>query len=255
VSFAKTCYAGLIHGCDSEGTLMATFVLVHGSWHGGWCWKKLTPILRQHGHEVHTPTLTGMGDRQHLLAENVGLSIHAQDIAAFLYYEDLRDVVLVGHSYGGMVISGAAELEAERIKRLIFLDAVIPKDNQSIDDIFPGTVPHLRQQAISAGETWRIPPQSPQAYGVVDPVDALWMEQRLCPISILTYEERIRLVNPAAALLARSYIWCKLHNMLKAVAAQAKTDGYDYHELDASHDAMITAPAALAAILEICAMI
>jgi pimeloyl-ACP methyl ester carboxylesterase len=232
---------------------MATFVLVHGSWHGGWCWKKLVPILRLSGHDVYTPTLTGMGDRSHLLAENVGLSIHILDIAALLHCEDLNHVILVGHSYGGMVISGAAELETERIERLVFLDAVIPKDNQSVDDIFPGTALHLRQQASSVNAPWCIPPRSPQDYGIVDPAEVLWIEQRLCPISILTYEERIRLVNAAAARVPRSYIWCKQHSLLRAIAAEAKASGYDYHELDSGHDAMMIAPAALAAILEKCA--
>ena len=101
---------------------MGTFVLVHGSWHGGWCWSKLTPLLRQAGHEVYTPTLIGMGERSHLLSPEVGLATHIRDIVQVCAYEDLRDIVLVGHSYGGMVISGVADELSKQMKRLIYLD-------------------------------------------------------------------------------------------------------------------------------------
>ena len=95
-----------------------TFVLVHGAWHGGWCWKRVLPLLRALGHEVFTPTLTGLGERQHLMSAEIGLDTHIQDVLGVLEYEDLRDVVLVGHSYAGMVIAGVAEKAADRITHL-----------------------------------------------------------------------------------------------------------------------------------------
>src|SRR5689334_15631432 len=114
---------------------MANYLLVHGAWHGGWCWRRVVPLLRAAGHEVFTPTLTGLGERVHLLTRDVGLDTHAQDVIGVLEYEDLRDVVLVGHSYGGMVITAVAERAAERLAHLVYLDAFVPRDGQSQMDL------------------------------------------------------------------------------------------------------------------------
>jgi len=114
---------------------MATFMLVHGTWHGGWCWRKLARHLRAGGHEVYAPSLTGLGDRSHLLSPAVDLHTHVRDIVDLMEFEDLTEVVLVGHSYGGMVIAGVADLAPRRIGRLVYLDAVTPKDGQSLSDI------------------------------------------------------------------------------------------------------------------------
>src|SRR5437763_6310667 len=102
---------------------MATYVLVHGAWHGGWCWQRVTPLLRAAGHEVYTPTLTGLGERAHLGTPDVGLATHVEDIVTMLEYEDLTDVVLVGHSYAGMVITGVAHAVPSRLTHLVYLDA------------------------------------------------------------------------------------------------------------------------------------
>src|ERR687889_2155513 len=110
---------------------MTTFVLVHGSCHGGWCWKKVTPLLRKYGHDVYFPTLTGLGERDHLLSKDIDLYTHIHDITQVLEYEDLNEVILVGHSYGGLVIGGVAEVIPERIKHLVYLNAYIPQDNKS----------------------------------------------------------------------------------------------------------------------------
>src|SRR4051812_8081549 len=106
---------------------MATFVLVHGAWHGGWCWRKLTPLLRAAEHAVYTPTLTGLGERAHLGGPDVGLATHVRDVVTVLWYEDLSGVVLVGHSYGGMVIGGVADQVPERLAHLVYLDAYVPE--------------------------------------------------------------------------------------------------------------------------------
>src|SRR5437879_1752139 len=107
---------------------MATFVLVHGAWHGGWCWKKLTPLLRSNGHDVFTPTLTGLGERAHLANQAIDLTTHIEDVVSTLDYEDLRGVILVGHSYGGIVISGVADRIPARIGCVVYLDAFVPED-------------------------------------------------------------------------------------------------------------------------------
>ena len=111
---------------------MATYVLVHGAWHGGWCWQRVTPLLRAAGHEVLTPTLTGLGERSHLANSAIDLNTHIQDVVNVLEYEDLRKVILVGHSYGGMVITGVSERVPERLTHLVYLDAFVPRDGQSL---------------------------------------------------------------------------------------------------------------------------
>ena len=116
---------------------MATFVLVHPAWFGGWCWKKVSPLLRAQGHAVHTPTLSGLGERVHLARPEIGLDTHVDDVVNLLVYEDLHEVVLVSNSSGGMVITGAADRAPERIARLVYLDAFVPEDGQSLLDIIP----------------------------------------------------------------------------------------------------------------------
>ena len=117
---------------------MLNFVLVHGSCHGGWCWKKVAPILCKDGYFVHTPTLTGLGERSHLVNRDIGLHTHILDIIQVFEYEDLDEVILVGHSYGGLVIGGVAEKIPQRIRRLVYLDAYVPQDNKNAFDLDPG---------------------------------------------------------------------------------------------------------------------
>ena len=107
---------------------MTTFVLIHGAWHGGWCWKKVSPILREAGHETYSPTLTGLGERSHLLSRDIDLNCHIQDVVNVLEYKGLKDVVLVGHSYAGMVITGVADRCPERLAQLVYLDAFAPQN-------------------------------------------------------------------------------------------------------------------------------
>jgi len=119
---------------------MATYVLVHGGAHGGWCYGKVTPLLRDAGHQAYAPTLTGVGERSHLLHRGVDLDLHITDIVNLLHYEDLREVILVGHSYGGMVITGVADRAAERIRHLVYLDAALPEDGESLASMNPLTM-------------------------------------------------------------------------------------------------------------------
>ena len=116
---------------------MATFVVAHGAWSAGWAWKKMRPRLRERGHELWTPTYTGLGERAHLATPDITLDTHIQDVCGLLVMEDLRDVILVGHSYGGMVATGVADRETARIARLVYLDAFVPRDGQSVLDLQP----------------------------------------------------------------------------------------------------------------------
>ena len=220
----------------------ATFVLVHGAWHGGWCWKKLTPLLQDRGHRVFAPTLTGLGERAHLLSPAVDLATHVQDIIALLEYEDLRDVVLVGHSYAGMVIAGVAEKAASRLTQLVYLDAFLPENGKAIKDYAPLNP--------TRDDGWRVPvPGMPPRFGVTDQEDVAWMEARLGDHPQKTFTDPARL-SSAQSSLRRSYIHCSQAPFFSEAADRAKREGFRFRELlVAGHDAMITQPRALATIL------
>jgi len=186
---------------------MAVFVLVHGAWHGGWCWQKVAPLLRAAGHDVFTPTLTGLGERVHLAHAGVGLDTHVQDIVKVLEYEDLQQVVLVGHSYGGMVISGVAEELAARLAQLVYLDAFVPADGQSTYDLVPQLATAGRQQAAATGAGWRVPPL-PGDFGVTAAADLAWLLPKLVDQPLASFEQPVHWRNPAALALPRTYILC-----------------------------------------------
>lgn len=228
----------------------ATFVLIHGAWHGGWCWKKLTPLLRAAGHEVYTPTLTGLADRAHLLSPQIGLNTHIADITALLAYEDLHNVILVGHSYGGMVITGVAEVAAQRLAHLVFLDAFIPQDGQSLFDTIPDHGAPMQKIAAEAGDGWHVP-LGQATFGVTDEADIAWMATRITSQPLRSFEEPVHLTDPAALALPRSYVLCRKDGPSRfyPFAEQAQHAGWGYYELTACHDAMITMPEELAAIL------
>src|SRR5215469_12807242 len=165
-----------------EEAPMATYVLVHGGGHGGWCYQRVARLLRAEGHEVLTPTLTGLGERAHLLDEHVDLERHVTDVAAVLRFEDLRDVILVGHSYGGMVITGAADREADRVGRLVYLDAATPTNGQSLVDVAGPVINAVRPmgEVVDGIELVLLPgPDAGLLYGVTDPSDLTWMAERL----------------------------------------------------------------------------
>src|SRR3954469_15316973 len=215
-----------------------TFLLVHGAWHGGWCWKKLTPLLRAAGHQVFTPTLTGLGDRAHLLSADVDLTMHIQDVSAVLEYEDLRDVVLVGHSYAGMVIAGVVEKARARLEQLVYLDAFLPEDGKAVKDFAPLNP--------TRNDGWRVPvPGAPPRFGVTDSRDVTWMEARLGDHPNKTFTEPARLSGDEATSLRRSFVQCTKAPFFAEAAERAKRQGFQSRELfSAGHDAMITQPEA-----------
>ena len=153
---------------------MATYVLVHGGGHGGWCYQRVARLLRAAGHEVHAPTLTGLGERSHLLSAAVDLDLHIDDVVAVLHFEDLRDVILVGHSYGGMVITGVADRAADRIGRIVYLDAATPVNGQSFVDVAGPIIEAVRPmgEVVDGVELVLLPaPDAGLLYGVTDPAD------------------------------------------------------------------------------------
>src|ERR1700745_1867550 len=148
------------------------FVLVHGAWHGGWCWAKVARLLRDAGHDVYTPTLTGLGERAHLARPDVDLELHIQDIVSMLEAEELRGVTLVGHSYGGMVLSGvAARAGAGRLVQLVYLDARVPEAGKALLDYLGPRAEAMRETVRTQGEGWKVPPFPPERFGVTSQRD------------------------------------------------------------------------------------
>jgi pimeloyl-ACP methyl ester carboxylesterase len=233
------------------------YVLVHGAWHGGWCWGKVAERLRAAGHRVFTPTMTGLGDRAHRIAPDVGLATYVEDVVATIDMEDLSDIVLVGHSFGSAVIGGVADARSDRIRRLVFLDSFVVQSGQSpFDQLPPEMVETRRAVAIKTpglyGETLVMPAPAPSVFGVIDAKDAAWVASRLRPHPIKSYEDTLELKRPLGAGLRKTYIACTHPNYRANAAArrwvQAQPD-WTYFELATGHDAMILAPDALTEML------
>jgi pimeloyl-ACP methyl ester carboxylesterase len=218
-----------------------TFVLVHGAWHGGWCWKKVVPLLRAAGHDVFTPTLTGLGERAHLLSPDIDLNTHIQDIVGVLEYEDLQDVVLVGHSYGGMVVTGVAGKAAVRLGHIVYLDAFLPEAGKALSDYSP--------RSPEAAAKWRSPAKS-VSFGVEDEQDLAWMKTRIGDHPTKTMMQPVHFSAESYGKIAKTYIQCTTAPFFAEASERAKRQGFRHRELlSASHDAMITKPKELVKLL------
>jgi pimeloyl-ACP methyl ester carboxylesterase len=230
---------------------MATFVVAHGAWSAGWAWKKMHPLMSQAGHRLVTPTYTGLGERAHLAHPDVDLEAHILDLLGVLRCEDLQGVILVGHSYGGMVATGIADRARERIAELVYLDAFAPKDGESALDLQPAERrDEMRERARAHGDGWRVspnpmPPDTSEA-------DRAWAEPRRIPHPIKTFEQRLRLQNGEPAL-PRHYIYCTRSgpgDVFRRFYDRARRESWQTYEIDASHNPHITAPETLARLLD-----
>jgi pimeloyl-ACP methyl ester carboxylesterase len=246
---------------SAQGVDPATFVLVHPAWLGGWCWRKVTPRLRAQGHEVYTPTLTGLGERVHLADPAIGLATHVDDIVNVLEFEDLWRVVLVGNSSGGMVITAVADRVPERLASVVYLDAFVPEDGQSLVDLLPGE----RRQAMAElvkteGQGWLLPRFAPMPWeeivrgpwGVTTDDDVEWMLARLAPTPFRQFTDSVTRSNPAAAKVDHVFVRCRqfVHAGFDRHAKMAQeTPGWRYRELPAPHLAYVTHPEELAEVL------
>jgi len=234
---------------------MTSFVLVHGSWLGGWCWNRVAPLLRAAGHDVIAPTLTGLGERSHLGGRTIDLSLHIRDVLSVLEYEELKEVTLVGHSYAGMVVTGVADAVPDRVSQLIYVDAVVPKKDLAVVDLIPASMAaQLRQAAEEHGSGLCFPPAPPEALGISAGEDVEWVTRRSVPMPLLTHEQPIRLTGAHAKVRHRAYIYCNRPAIggLESTAEAARSAGWDYFELATGHDPMVTKPRELVDILLRC---
>jgi pimeloyl-ACP methyl ester carboxylesterase len=223
---------------------MATFVLVHGATAGGWIWRPVPSLLRTAGHEVYTPTLTGLGERRHLFHPDISMETHILDVFNLLDFEGLHDVILVGHSYGGAVITGVAEKAAERLSHLVYLDAFVPQDGEAVKDLYdPPVLETLAEYYLGGGRG-----NAQDRSGIEDP--------RFTAHPLKTFTHALQLKNESAKALPRTYIFCtekdemglRGQGIIRS-AERARTAGWGYYELDTGHHPMWTMPGALTDIL------
>jgi pimeloyl-ACP methyl ester carboxylesterase len=227
-----------------------TFLVCHGAWSAGWAWKKMHPMMQAAGHRLVTPTYTGLGERVHLANPSIDLEIHIQDVLNVIKYEDLRDTVLLGHSYGGMVATGVADRARDRVTQLIYLDAFVPRDGQSLFDLNESGRQHLQEPA-QGGDGWRVPPMATPPD--TSPADVEWLTARRVHMPIKCFETKLRLQN-GEPTLPRSYVYATRiapADTFGQFAKRARGEaGWRYYEIDASHSPNVTAPEALMGLLE-----
>jgi pimeloyl-ACP methyl ester carboxylesterase len=226
---------------------------VHGAWHGGWCWRRVADRLQKAGRRVFAPTLTGVGERRHLLTAEVDLETHIRDILCVLEAEELENVVLVGHSYAGLVISGVAARAKERIRQLVYQDALLAEDGQSWAEAFPPEIAEARRKgATITNGVKTIPAPDPEIYGFADPADTVWVRRRMTSHPYAPFEQKSCLNGPLGNGLPRLYIDCTTPPIAALATIKDRYRGrpeWSFVELKTGHDAMVSAPEELARLL------
>ena len=229
----------------------ATFLVCHGAWSAGWAWKKMHPLMTAAGHRLVTPSYTGLGERAHLANPSIDLETHIEDILNVIHYEDLRDIVLVGHSYGGMVATGVAGRARDRVTQLIYIDAFVPDDGESLLDLLNGSERQRMRELAKAGDGWRVPPNPTPPD--TPPADLEWLTARRVDMPLQCFEMKLKL-HGGNLTLPRNYIYATRASPVDAFgpfAKRARSEaGWRYHEIDASHSPNVTAPEALMSVLQ-----
>jgi pimeloyl-ACP methyl ester carboxylesterase len=227
-----------------------TFVLVHGAWHGGWCWRRVSDLLEKKGHKVFTPTMTGLGERSHLIDPKVNLATHVTDIVNVIKWEGLKDIVLVGHSYGGMIISGAAEQMHDAIGSIVFLDAFVPESGDSLAAKASQPVREAIAALVQKGDTAMKPVSA--AVFRVNEKDRAWVDGMCTPHPVATLTDKITVTGAREKIAKKTYIRAKGYPSVPFDGAQEKykaTAGWRVYELPSGHDAMVDMPDRLTEIL------
>lgn len=225
-----------------------TFVLVHGAWHGGWCWRRVADILRSSGHLVYTPTLTGLADRSHLMSPDITLRTHADDVINLVRWERLENICLVGHSYGGFVISLAAESLAEQLSSFVFLDAFVPEDGEDRLKMINPAVRADIEAGIARGEPGRAPPPA-SYFRVRAPEDVAWVDSMMTPQPNGSWIGALKLSGARERVARKTYIRAGEYPSEAFDAGMAKCrqrPGWEVLSIAAGHDVMVDAPRELA---------
>lgn len=230
-----------------------TFILLHGAFHGGWCWARVAKLLRARGHAVFTPTQTGLGERRHLLTDAVSLETFIADLTGLIEAEELTDAILVGHSFGGITISGVADRMPARVRHLVYLDSRILENGQAQADVDPERAAGRREAAMAHDLGLSVPPPPTGFFGLPPGPDADWVARRMTPHPFRTMTDKLRLANQVGNGLPRTYIACTAP--VYAPLEQSRRwvrgrPGWASRDIGTGHDAMVTAPEALAQMLE-----
>lgn len=232
-----------------------TFVLVHGAWHGGWCWKMVREYLQAQGHAVFTPTMTGLGDRSHLASAEINLDTHIADISNLLIWEELENVILVGHSYGGGIITGVCDAHKDRIAHAIYLDAIVPKNG---DRMIPdATLDDAEARLGPFIDGYLAPPRPPVTFGIPDSMteELAWVRRRVTPHLVGTWTQRFDFKNGGSDGLPRTFIYCSDKPPMspeRKARLQSFIDDptWGYEELPCGHDSMVILPTETAQMFE-----
>ncbi len=235
---------------------MSTFVLVHGAWHGGWCWRDVARLLRAAGHEVFTPSLPGMGEHWQQINRQISLDTHVDAIIELIRLERLNQVVLVGHSYGGIIITGVADRlhDTDTLARLVYLDAVVPEHGRAWGMAHTPEVQASRHAAAAAAGGIFLPVPDAALFGIDDLDQRAWVQASMRPHPYGTYLSPIALPNQAAVKLPRLYVDCvkPFYGDFNGLKPKLKADkSWRYVELQTGHDCMVSAPQATAELLMI----
>jgi pimeloyl-ACP methyl ester carboxylesterase len=234
---------------------MATYVLVHGGGHGGWCYRRVKSLLEEAGHEVFAPSLTGLAERSRRVGPEIDLEFHIDDVVQLLRYWDLQDVIVVGHSYGGMVITGVGDRAPDRVAKLVYLDAANPKNGESLVDVTDGMIEFTRISGavVDGVELVLLPaPGAAAFYGVEDRTDQEWVDERLSPHPWKCFEQKLWLTNEDALWsIPQFHIVCEstLATRDPVMIETARAEGRLWH-VDTGHDLMITEPDFVARALQ-----
>jgi pimeloyl-ACP methyl ester carboxylesterase len=231
---------------------MATFVLVHGAWHGRWCWKRVRKALQARGHDVFTPTLTGVGERSHLLSQQVNLDTHISDVENLMRWEDLSDVVLCGHSYGGCVIGGVADHVPERIRALVYLDAFVLESGENLAQHIPESQYRQLLEGVQAiGEGWKVPPIPAEVFNV-NAADREWVNRQCTMQPLDTFEQRIQVSGDARKIAHVTFVLATGFvegSPFPPFYEKAKAQGWKTMTVPCGHDVMLDLPDELTGIL------
>jgi pimeloyl-ACP methyl ester carboxylesterase len=248
-SLGAAAAAGSVTKSDAQ-TAQKTFVLVHGAWHGGWCWRRVADRLEKRGHTVFTPTLTGLGERSHLMSPSIDLDTHINDVVNVLKWEDLKGVCLVAHSYGGWPVSGALEKIFDRVSSIVFLDAFVPEDGQKSFDFASDFSRKGTLEAQQKGEISR--PAPPASAFHVNEQDRAWVDSKTMPQPLALAFSTIRLTGAREKVAKKTYIRAPVYPQpaFDTYYAAKKADpSWRTYEVPCGHDVMVDMPDRLVEIL------